>query len=272
MAIATPTDEVLETSILGRARNLRGSPRIIRVGSVLFVLAMWEVIGRANPLFTSYPTEVASGVLELMTDGRLAPALLTTLQGLGAGYFIAIAIGIPLGFAMARIRTLDIALNPYVAALYATPRIAIIPLLVLWVGVGFQLRLTIVVLSAVFPVIINVRDGAKEVDRNYMDVAKSLAAGRWQTLRTVVLPGSLPYVFVALRIGAQRAMIGVIVAEMTSAIAGTGRLLLDLARVYQTDKVMVIIFIIGFFSIFVTSTLRMLQTKASPWRAESRGG
>jgi ABC-type nitrate/sulfonate/bicarbonate transport system permease component len=247
----------------------RISPRWIRLGSVVVVGVAWEVVGRLNPLFTSYPTAIVRAAVDLVADGRLQPALLTTLWGLSAGYFLAIGIGVPLGLAMARIRTLQIALDPYVAALYATPRITLIPLLVLWVGIGFQLRLVIVVLSAIFPVIINVRDGAMEVDRNYIDVARLFAASRWQILRTVVLPGSLPYVFVALRIGAQRAIIGVIVAEMTSALAGTGILLLDLAQFFRTDAVMVIILIIGFFSVLITATLRRIQDRASPWQPGS---
>jgi NitT/TauT family transport system permease protein len=260
------------TSARRRWGRVRVSPRWIRLGSIVVVLAAWEVVGRLNPLFTSYPTAIARAAVDLVADGRLQPALLTTLQGLAAGYFLAIGIGVPLGFAMARIRTLNIALDPYVAALYATPRITLIPLLVLMVGIGFQLRLVIVVLSAVFPVIINVRDGALEVDRSYIDVARSFAASRWQVLRTVVLPGSVPYLFVALRIGAQRAIIGVIVAEMTSALAGTGILLLDLAQFFRTDAVMVIILIIGFFSILVTAGLRWLQHRVSPWlRSTSEG-
>lgn len=262
--------ETLPRVAARRAWWTRISPRWIRLGSIVLVLMLWEVVGRMNPLFSSYPTEIVLAAGDLITDGRLGRALLTTIWGLGAGYFLAVGIGVPLGFAMARIRTLEIALDPYVAALYATPRITLIPLLVLWVGVGFQLRLTIVVLSAVFPIIINVRDGAKEVDRNYIDVARSLAGNRWQILRTVVLPGSLPYVFVALRIGAQRAIIGVIVAEMTSAVAGTGRLLLDLAKFFRTGSVMVIILIIGFFSIFITWALRATQRLVSPWEIETR--
>jgi NitT/TauT family transport system permease protein len=250
----------------------RVSPRYIRLVSVVLVLTAWEVVGRINPLFTSYPTEIVRAAVDLATEGRLQPALVTTIQGLAAGYFLAIAIGVPLGFAMAQIRTVNIALDPYVAALYATPRITLIPLLVLIVGIGFQLRLVIVLLSAVFPVIINVRDGAREVSSSYVDAALSFGATRWQVLRTVVLPGSVPYLFVALRIGAQRAIIGVIVAEMTSALAGTGVLLLDLAQFFRTDAVMVIILIIGFFSVLVTAGLRRIQLRVSPWlRSTSEG-
>lgn len=258
------------TTALGdrlRSRFLR-APTLIRIGSVVAVLGLWEIMGRRDPLFTSYPTAVARASVDLLVrDSELLEAFRTTLWGLTAGYALAIGLGIPLGFAMARIRTVGIALDPYVSALYATPRITLIPLLVLWVGIDFKLRLTIVVLSAIFPVIINVRDGAKVVDRNFVDVASSLTATRWQIFTTVVLPGSLPYVFVALRIGAQRAIIGVIVAEMTSALAGTGKLLLDYAQFFRTDLLMVPILIIGFFSIFITWVLKKLQNKVSPWES-----
>lgn len=251
---------------LARTARAAFSPRAIRIASVIAVVVVWEVFGRANPIFTSYPSAIAAAAIDLLfVEPELLRAFGVTLPGLAAGYLIATTVGVALGFAMARIRTLDIALDPYVTALYATPRITLIPLLVLWVGIDFKLRLSIVVLSAIFPVIINVRDGAKAVDRDFVDVARSFSATGWQTFRTVILPGSLPFVFVALRIGAQRSIIGVIVAEMTSAIAGTGRLLLDFAQYFQTDRLFVPILAIGFFSIFVTWALDRVQVALSPW-------
>jgi ABC-type nitrate/sulfonate/bicarbonate transport system permease component len=250
----------------------RISPLAIRVGSVLFVLLAWEIIGRRDPLFTSYPTAVAEAAVDtLVRDGELISAFGTTLWALGVGFAISVAIGVPLGFALARIKVLGIAADPYVAALYATPRITLIPLLVLWVGIDAKLRITIVVLASIFPIIINVRDGAREVERSYVDAARSFAATKWQVWRTVVLPASLPYVFVALRLGAQHAIIGVIVAEMTAALAGTGQVLLDYAQFFRTDRLMVPILIIGFFSIFITWGLDRLQARLSPWKSTRRG-
>jgi NitT/TauT family transport system permease protein len=246
-------------------------PWTVRVASVLLVLIAWELVGRSDPLFTSYPSAVAQAAVDVLVhDDALRNAFGTTLWALGIGYAIAVAIGVPLGFALARVKVLGIALDPYVAALYATPRITLIPLLVLWVGIDAKLRITIVVLSAIFPIIINVRDGAREVDRQYVDAARSLAATPWQITRTVVFPSSLPYLFVALRLGAQHAIIGVIVAEMTAALAGTGKVLLDYAQFFRTDRLMVPILIIGFFSIFITWTLNRLQQRASPWHSTRR--
>lgn len=259
-------------TVLARTIRAARSPRAIRIASVIMVLIVWEIFGRANPLFTSYPTAIASAAVDLLFgEAELIEAFGVTLPGLAAGYLIAASVGVTLGFAMAANRTLDIALDPYVTALYATPRITLIPLLVLWVGIDFKLRLAIVVLSAIFPIIINVRDGAKVVHRVLVDVARCFSASRWQTFRTVTLPGSLPFLFVALRIGAQRAIIGVIVAEMTSAIAGTGRLLLDLAQFFQTDRLFVPILAIGFFSIFVTWALQRLHDTLTPWERLGTG-
>lgn len=249
-----------------RSTAIGATPRIVKVASVVVVLALWELVGRTQPLYMSYPSAVVTAGWELMSgDDRLLPALRTSLWGLTAGYVIAAGLGVALGLAMAMSRVLDIALTPYVAALYATPRITLIPLLVLWVGIDFQLRLTIVVLSAIFPIIINVRDGARQVSSHYVDVARSYGAGRRQVLTTVVVPGSVPSIFVALRIGLQRSLIGVIVAEMTSAVSGTGRILLQFGRVFQTDRLLVPILIIGFFSIFLTWVLRTIERRVTPW-------
>jgi NitT/TauT family transport system permease protein len=247
------------------------TPRRLRILSVLLVAIAWEAVGRRDPLFTSYPTAVAQAAWDvLIVNTELPRAFLTTLHGLLTGYVIAVAIGVPLGFAMARVRSLGIALDPYVTALFATPRITLIPLLVLWVGIDYKLRVAIVVLSAVFPIIINIRDGAREVDSDLLDVARSLGGTRLQIMKSVVIPATLPYLFVALRIGAQRAIIGVIVAEMTSALAGTGRVLLDYSQFFRTDRIMVAVLIIGFFSIVVTWGLRKLQERVSPWETAAR--
>jgi NitT/TauT family transport system permease protein len=174
-------------------------------------------------------------------------------------------LGTMLGYLMGYFKGLDVALGPYVNALYATPRIALIPLLVLWVGIGFGMRFTIVILSAVFPIIITVRDGARSVADEFLDVARIFVAGGWRTWRTTILPGSLPYVFSALRIGAQRSLIGILVAEILAALSGTGRIIQDYGQFFQTDRLLVPIFAIGFFSIFMTGALNFIQRRVTPW-------
>lgn len=251
-----------------RRRSTRADrrSRLARVISVLAVLAAWELVGRQNEAFLSYPTAVLRAAWEeLVLDDRLRSAFGETLYGYVFGYAAAMVIGTTIGFAMGRIKGLDVALSPYVNALYATPRIALIPLLVLWVGIGFGMRLTIVILSAVFPIIITIRDGAKSVAAEYLDVASSFVATGWQTFRTTILPGSLPYLFSAFRIGAQRSLIGIIVAETLAAVTGTGRMIQDYGQFFQTDRLLVPIIVIGFFSIFMTAVLNFIQRRVTPW-------
>lgn len=251
--------------------SLRRSPAFLRVASLIGVLVIWEVFGRLNPRVASYPSEIGAAFIQLaFVDNVLAPAFATTLQGLVVGFVIAAVLGIVIGFAMGRIRLVDLILDPYVSALYATPRVALVPLLVLWVGIDFELRVTIVVLSAIFPIIINTYIGAKSVDRELLDTGRSFAASGWQLLRTVVVPGSLPYLFAGLRIGAARALVGIIVAEMTAAVTGTGQLIIQYGRFFETDKLFVPVIILGLFSILLAELVYFLQRRATPWARVER--
>lgn len=241
-------------------------PMSLRIGSVVVVLGVWELLGRLDPIVASYPSAIGAAFVELaFVENVLVPAFATTLHGLVVGFAIAAVLGIVIGFAMGRIRLVDLILDPYVSALYATPRIALVPLLVLWVGIDFELRVTIVVLSAIFPIIINTYIGAKSVDRELLDAGRAFAANGWQLLITVVVPGSVPYLFAGLRIGVARALVGIIVAEMTAAVTGTGRLIIQYGRFFETDRLFVPVIILGLFSIALAELVYFLQRRATPW-------
>ncbi len=254
-----------------RLGQLARNPLGLRIASVIVVLASWELFGRLNPRVASYPSAIATAFVELaFVDNVLLPAFLTTLHGLVVGFAIAAVLGIGIGFAMGRVRLVDVVLDPYVSAFYATPRIALVPLLVLWVGIDFELRVTIVVLSAIFPIIINTYIGAKSVDRELLDAGRAFAANGWQLLTTVVVPASLPYLFAGLRIGVARALVGIIVAEMTAAVTGTGQLIIQYGRFFLTDRLFVPVIILGIFSIVLAELVYFLQRRATPWARVER--
>jgi ABC-type nitrate/sulfonate/bicarbonate transport system permease component len=253
------------------AAALARSPFGLRAMSVIVVLVVWETLGRANPIVASYPSAIWAAFIDLgFVEGTLWEAFLVTLHGLAVGFAIAAVLGVLIGFAMGRIRLVDLVLDPYVSALYATPRIALVPLLVLWVGIDFELRVTIVVLSAIFPIIINTYIGAKNVDRDLLDAGRAFAASEWQLLTTVVVPGSLPYLFAGLRIGVARALVGIIVAEMTAAVTGTGQLIIQFGRFFQTDQLFVPVIFLGLFSIVLAELVYFLQRRATPWARVER--
>lgn len=237
---------------------------ILRVLSLIFVLGVWEVWGSARPFFASHPTAIFQAAQETFIPVVL-PAFLTTVTALLVGLAIATPIGIVVGFAMGRVRLLDVALTPYINAIYATPRIALIPVLVLWVGISFELRVTIVALGAVFPVIINTYTGAKHVDAELIDTGYSFTASPSQILRTIVMPSSLPFIFAGFRIGIGRGVSGVIVAEMTSALTGLGRIMIENAKYFQIAEVFVAIMTLGIFSLFLFEGVARVQRRLTPW-------
>jgi NitT/TauT family transport system permease protein len=254
--------------VLGRAvlsavqSRLLTRTSLLAVGSALIVGVLWEILGRQQPLFASYPSAIAAAAVDLaFRDDRLVQALGSTLTGMAVGFAIATVAGVAIGLAMATIWLVDVVLDPYVNALYATPRVALIPLLVLWAGVGFELRVTVVVLSAIFPIIINVYAGVREVSPEYLDTARVFVASRRQTISTVVIPAALPFIFAGLRIGAARALTGITVAEMTAAVTGVGALLLTFSRTFATDRLFVVVVMIGILGILLGSGVQRLERR-----------
>lgn len=253
-------------AFIGRLFNRRNGLRLL---SLIVVGSVWEAWGSANPFFASHPTAIWQAATEIFFP-EVVPAFITTLTALFVGMIIAIPIGMAMGFAMGRIRLLDVALTPYINAVYATPRIALIPILVLWLGIDFNLRITIVALGAVFPVIINTYAGTKHVDRELLDTGKAFMADGRQLLRTIVLPATAPFVFAGIRIGIGRGVSGVIVAEMTAALTGIGRILISHAKYLQTAELFVGIMTLGLFSLVLMWGLNRSQRRLTPWDARER--
>jgi len=248
----------------------RASERRTRVtwgiGTFIAVVTFWQLVGPLNPIILSYPSEILASAWDLLVvEDRLIPALGTTLHALAVGLAFSIVGGVLLGFLMGRVQVAEVLLRPYVFALYATPRIALIPLLVLWFGIDFQMRVIVVILSAIFPIAVNAYQGARYIDPDYDETSRSFVASRFQTLRTVVIPATVPFVFAGLRIGIIRGLVGVIVAEMTSAAVGTGRLLIQLGQFFQTGRLLVPTIILGILGILFVWILDLLQRRFAPW-------
>lgn len=264
LAVPRPGRARAATRGVARLFNRRNGLRLL---SLVVVFTTWELWGRANPFFASYPSAIAQAAAEIFLPTVL-PAFITTLTAMFVGLGIATPIGMAIGFAMGRIRLLDVALTPYINAIYATPRIALIPVLVLWLGIDFGLRITIVALGAVFPIIVNTYAGTKNVDADLLDAGRAFMANSRQMLRTIVVPSASPFVFAGIRIGIGRAVSGVIVAEMTAALTGIGRMLISYAKYLQIAELFVGVMTLGLFSLALMWGLAKLQRALTPW-AES---
>ena len=238
--------------------------------SVLVFLVLWQVAATAgwvDTLFTSSPSDILEAGKETYQSGQLMPAAAASAKLFIIGFVISVIIAIPLGVVMGWYRTIDAVLDPFVSVLYATPRIALIPLVLVWVGIGAQSRIVIVVLAAVFPLLINTIAGVRATDPQLIQVAKSYLASDLAIFTTVVLPGAVPYIVSGLRHAINQALIGVVVAEFFAGNVGLGAMITSAGLVLRTDIALLGVLIIAVASLVLTGLLKFVEQRLTRYRA-----
>lgn len=252
----------------GGLRAFVSNKWFLRVAGLVVVLVAWEWAfggGRVDPVFSAPPSEVAGKLPDVVSSPEYLPALLSTMRLFFVGYGIAVLIGVPLGLALARSTILDTAMTPYLNALYASPAPAIIPILTVILGYELSAKLVIVVLLAIFPILINANQGAKSVDGTLIEVARSLRVSEQRLWRDVILPSSLPYLIVGLRLGAARGMIGTAVAELYTSPDGLGYLILRYGYRFEMDGMLVVVLTFTAISLTISLSLGFLERRVLRW-------
>ncbi len=236
--------------------------------SVAAILAGWEWYGRhTNPLLFTYPTAIAQAGVSLAAGGMLWKALAQSLAVLGIGLLLSVVVGVAVGLAVGRSRVLEGLLQVPLDALYATPMVALVPVIVLWAGFGPVAKVVVVFLFSVFAIVLNTARGVREVDPELLEVARSYLAREVGLWRDVVLPSALPYVITGVRLAVGRALVGVVIAELYTSIAGLGYLIVVYANTFQTAKVFVPVVILMALGVALTWVLQLLEGWLAPWRA-----
>ncbi|OLC13191.1 MAG: hypothetical protein AUH29_13935 [Candidatus Rokubacteria bacterium 13_1_40CM_69_27] len=187
------------------------------------------------------------------------------LVGLG----LSVAVGLPLGVLLGRVRWLDDLFDPFVTSLNATPRIVWLPLLILWFGIGVWSKVMIVFLGAVFPLLVNTYEGVRNADRVLVNVVRSFGGSEWQVARIVVLPGALPYVVAGLRLAIGRAILGVVVGEFVGASRGLGYMIAAAASSYRADVMFAGILVLMTLSLALTFSVKAVEARLTRWRPEA---
>ncbi|MEN9707925.1 MAG: hypothetical protein RIQ68_333 [Pseudomonadota bacterium] len=247
---------------------------IIGTISVVAFLFFWEYAVAAkwvNALFTSSPLRIINAGVAMVKEGTIWQDLATSGLEFGLGFGLATIVGVPLGILMGWYRRLNSVLEPFVNALYATPRIALLPLIVIWFGIDLGSKVAIVFLSTVFPILVNTMVGIRTVDRDFIKVARSFGASDRQLFMTVALPSTVPFLLTGLRLGLGHALIGIVVGEMYGATSGIGYMMAVAGATFQTDRVMVGIIIIAASGMIMTQMLKMIEMRFEKWRVDSRG-
>ena len=243
------------------------------VSMVVFLL-FWELCvaaGWVNPLFTSSPSRIVTTGIDMFAEGSIYYDLQVSGFEFTVGYGLAIVIGVPLGILMGWYSRLNAILEPFVSALYAMPRIALLPLIMIWFGIGFASKIAIVFLGAIFPILVNTITGVRTIDADFIKVARSFGATDRQLFLTVALPSSVPLLLTGLRLGLGHALVGIVVGEMYGATRGLGFLIGVAGSRFQTDKVMVGIILIATAGVVMTEILRQIERRFEKWRPDFRG-
>lgn len=244
---------------------------VFRYGFVALLLLVWQLLGPSiSPILFTYPTKIAVAFYETTVSGELPYYLGQSLQVMIYGLVIAILVGIPLGIATARIRWLDWALDLPINAFYATPLVALVPVLVLWFGIYLKAKIIVVFLFAVFPVLINTYQGVRECDKNMLEVAHSFRSSEWRVWQDVLLPFALPYIIAGVRLAIGRGLIGMIIAEFYTTISGLGFMLTKYANQFAMDKTFVPVIVLMILGVSLTSILKWVGRRIAPWSAANR--
>ncbi|MCW2665328.1 MAG: ABC-type nitrate/sulfonate/bicarbonate transport system, permease component [Frankiales bacterium] len=251
-----------------RSVRLRTGATSVGVFSLLWQLNEW--LGPLDPTLVASPRLVLGALPEVLGDGLLSQHGPATVYALVAGFMPAVAVGILIGAVVGYSRRLTYLFEPLIMAFYVTPRIAFIPILIMWLGIGVSSRVAIVFLSAVFPVLMNSLTGVQTVDRLWLRSGAAFGATRMQAIRLVVIPGALSSIMAGVRLGFGRALIGVIVAEMYVSTAGIGKLIRLYQNSVRVDALFVVITAVTIFGLLGISLLRRVERRVSPWQEGMR--
>ena len=239
--------------------------------SVLAVLGAWEIIwelGWISPLFFSGPSAVAKQFWETLRRGSLLSDLAYSGINFGLGFLIASLAGIVLGIVLGWYRWLRLLINPFVVVLYSMPRIALVPLIIVWFGIYIKSKVVIIFLFAFFPVLVNTIAGVMALDPDLIRAARAFCATDWQIFRTVALPGSVPFILTGIRQGVSLGLTGVVISEMFGGSEGIGYMVVFSGTTFQTDSLFMGVIVIAIAGIFFNWLAERLERRFSRWKPE----
>jgi len=278
ISVTTDSDRIQDTGWTMSEVWNRSSPWLVTVINLTTFFCLWELFARSgviNPLFfpkaTSMFEELWKGLTTTappgaVVSGSIRDHLLYTLTNLGIGLSIACVVGIPTGLLMGGNKYVEKILSPYVWALTSLPRIALVPLFILFLGFGVTMQITIVALSAVFPIIINSWAGVKTTEKSLLAAAKVFGASRRELYVKVVLPYTLPFIISGIQQGIGRGLVGVIIAEIFGGADGLGYLVNRSADTFNSALMYAVLFVLVVVSLSLIQITRWLEAYVAPWR------
>lgn len=253
-------------------------PRVkaaVFVGEVVLFLAAWQfavgTLGMVNPVFFPPPLSVLEGLGELVLGGVVAEHAITSVTSWLTGFGLAVLIGVPVGLIMGSSVPADRLLGPIAWTIYATPVLAYQPLSKAWFGFGAGPVVFLVVMSAIFPVLLNVSAGIRTTRRSLVHACEVYGGGRWDLYRKVYLPSTVSFLFAGLRQAAVMATIGMIAAELTGSSTGMGALIMRTSNTYDTEQSFAAIGLVVLWSVGMSQLIGAIGHRVAPWTRAGAG-
>lgn len=235
---------------------------------LLIFLCLWELapaLGWVKPLFTSSPSRIFKAGFWLFAHGLWNDILVSTSE-FCYGFVLAVIVGAPLGILMGWYRRLHAMFEPLVTSLYVTPRVALLPILILWLGIGIESKVAIVFLGAFFAILLNMIAGMRTLDEQLIRCARSFGANDRQIFMTIALPATLPFLIAGMKLGVGRALVGVLVGELVASTAGIGHMMAAAGATFQTDKVFFGVVLLAGVGWALTAMLEGIENRLVAWR------
>ena len=231
-------------------------------------LLLWHLASiPAGKLLLPSPIDVVPAFIDMLRSGQLLSATASSLTVFAAGYALAIVTGVAMGVLMGGVPRIGETLEIYVNALNATPRVAFIPLIILWFGLGTNAKIVVIWLQAVMPILINTYAGVQNTDPDLLEAARSFGAGRGQLFRYIMLPAALPYIVTGLRLGGANAMVGTVIAELYTALSGLGYLIAQFGGTFQTAKYFSPVLVLAAIGMLISQSLKIVERRLARWKS-----
>jgi ABC-type nitrate/sulfonate/bicarbonate transport system permease component len=246
---------------------------VVGSATIIGCLVLWQIIvsaGVVSPLFISSPALITSKGIELMQDSDTWNDIRVSATEFLFGYLLAIAVAIPLGLAIGMSRRIDYLLRPFIDIFNAVPRVTFLPILILWFGIGIWSKLAVVFLGAVIPITIATHSGVRTSESRFLRMAKSFGASRLKLVSSIVLPGTVPFIFTGLKYAAGRALLGVVVGELYASTAGVGHMIVEAGNTFDTDTVFFGVLLFTAAGLGTTILLNAAERYFDRWRPQEQ--
>lgn len=240
------------------------SRAFVSTAAVAIFLVGWEIAPRmhlVDVVYSSEPSRVIAASVAIVRSGELLHDVSISLAEFAVGLAAALAVGVPIGLLLGTFETLRYLVDPPIMAIYATPQLALLPIFIVWLGIGMGSKVAVVFMLAVIPIIVNSIAGVREVDRSLVLAARSFCAGKRDIFVKIIFPASLPAVMIGIRLGISRGVLGVIVAEMYVSQYGIGHEIMQYGSAFRTDYLVFYVVLVSIFGFSGTAAVRALEER-----------